>query len=239
MATASSKPAEVRKGGACLRPRRASASGGGRLRPYVAGLFVACLSFLGAATLSAQPPNAALPAAYRADLDHSSVSFTIRHFVTWVPGRFRDFSAIVRYDPQTPARSSVEFRVKAASISTDNDDRDAHLRSADFFDAARFPDLSFASTSVRALDATRFEVTGDLSIHGVVRRVTLPATLLGRVATPQGEKIGFETAFSLDRRDFGLTWNRVLEGAGALLGDEVRVVVSIEATLDPTSTPPG
>lgn len=205
--------------------------------PSSAGLLFAWL--LVGSALSAQPPNAAPPAVYRSDLDHSSVAFTIRHFVTWVPGRFRDFSATLRYDPEVPARSGVEFRVKAASISTDNDDRDAHLRSADFFDAARFPDLTFASTSVRALDATRFEVTGDLSIHGVVRRVTLPATLLGRVATPQGEKIGFETSFTLDRRDFGLTWNRVLEGAGALLGNDVRVVVSIEATLDPASTPPG
>ena len=188
------------------------------------------LGLLGAAGAGAQPPNVAPPPVFRADLDHSSVAFSIRHFVTWVPGRFRDFSAVLRYDAEAPARSSVEFRVKAASISTDNDDRDAHLRSADFFDAARFPDLTFASTSVRALDATRFEVTGDLSIRGVTRRVTLSATLLGRVTTPQGEKVGFETTFSLDRRDFGLTWNRVLEGAGAVLGDEVRVGISIEAT---------
>ncbi len=199
---------------------------------------VVCLFLLGAPGLFAQAPAAAA-AVYAADLDHSSVAFSIRHFVTPVPGRFRDFSATFRYDPDAPARSTVEFRVKAASIATDNDDRDAHLRSADFFDAARFPELTFASTSVRALDATRFEVTGDLAMHGVVRRMTLPATLLGRVATPQGEKIGFETTFTLDRRDFGLTWNRVLEGAGALLGNDVKVTISIEATRLPASPPPG
>lgn len=209
----------------------------GAFRIVAAGLSLGLLGPLG---LSAQAPPAPEPAIYRADLDHSSVGFSIRHFVTPVPGRFRDFSATLRYDRDDPARSSVEFRVKAASIATDNDDRDAHLRSADFFDAARFPELTFSSTSVRPLDATRFEVTGDLSMHGVVRRVTLPATLLGRVGTPQGEKIGFETSFTLDRRDFGLTWNRVLEGAGALLGDEVRVTVSIEATSVPASPrPPG
>ena len=95
-----------------------------------------------------------------------------------------------------------------------------------------------ASASVRALEATRFEVTGDLSIHGVVRRVTLPVTLLGLVATPQGERIGFECSFSLDRKDYGITWNRVLEGAGALLGDEVKVTISIEALRSPASAAP-
>ncbi|HXU32549.1 MAG TPA: YceI family protein, partial [Thermoanaerobaculia bacterium] len=159
--------------------------------------------------------------------------FSVRHFVTPVPGRFRDFAATLRYAREDPGRSSVEFRVKAASIDTDNDDRDAHLRSADFFDAARFPELTFASTGVRVLEATRFEVTGDLSIHGVVRRVTLPVTLLGLVRTPQGERIGFETAFSLDRKDYGISWNRVFEGAGALLGDEVKVTISIEALREP------
>lgn len=193
-----------------------------------APLGVAFFVFLSAASaLSAQPPAA--PPTYRADLDHSSVGFSVRHFVTPVPGRFRDFSATLRYDRDDPSRSTVEFRVKAASIDTDNDDRDAHLRSADFFDAARYPELTFASTGVRALEPTRFEVTGDLSIHGVVRRVTLPVTLLGLVRTPQGERIGFETSFVLDRKDYGITWNRVLEGAGALLGDEVKVTLSLEA----------
>jgi polyisoprenoid-binding protein YceI len=203
------------------------------LRPYVAAGFAVCLFLLDAPSLVAQAPPLPEPATYRADLDHSSVGFSVRHFVTPVPGRFRDFSATLRYDRDDPSRSSVEFRVKAASIDTDNDDRDAHLRSADFFDAARYPELTFASTGVRALEATRFEVTGDLSIHGVVRRVTLPVTLLGLVRTPQGERIGFETAFTLDRKDFGITWNRVLEGAGALLGDEVKVTISIEALRAP------
>ncbi len=195
-----------------------------------AGLALLLAGAFDAVAVPGESPPAPQSAIYSADLDHSSVAFSIRHFVTPVPGRFRDFSATIRYDRDEPAGSSVEFRVKAASIATDNDDRDTHLRSADFFDVARFPELTFTSTSVRALDSTRFEVTGDLTIHGVVRRVTLPATLLGLVPTPRGEKIGFETVFSIDRRDFGLTWNRVLEGAGALLGDEVKVTISIEAT---------
>lgn len=234
MAAANPLPAVLRRGGARLRPRSTPAPGGGKLRLYgVLGIAV-CLLLLGALDLAAQASPAQEPAIYRADLDHSAVGFSVRHFVTPVPGRFRDFSATLLYDRDDPSRSSVEFRVKAASIDTDNDDRDTHLRSADFFDAARFPELTFASTGVRALEATRFEVTGDLSIHGVVRRVTLPVTLLGLVRTPQGERIGFETAFTLDRKDYGITWNRVLEGAGALLGDEVKVTISIEAQRAPT-----
>ncbi len=219
-----------RRGGACLRPY------------FVAAVWVACavgLFLLGAPGLLAQAPEAPAPPVYRSDLDHSSVAFSVRHFVTPVPGRFRDFVATIRYDRDDPARSSVEFRVRTASITTDNDDRDTHLRSADFFDSGRYPELTFASTSVRVLEPTRFEVTGDLSIRGVIRRVTLPVTLLGLVATPQGEKIGFETAFSLDRRDYGITWNRVLEGAGALLGDEVKVAIAIEALRAPAGRPPG
>ena len=103
----------------------------------------ACLFFL-TASLWAQAPPLPEPAIYRSDLDHSAVGFSVRHFVTPVPGRFRDFSATIRHDREDPARSSVEFRVKTASIATDNDDRDAHLRSADFFDAARYPELTFA-----------------------------------------------------------------------------------------------
>ncbi len=182
---------------------------------------------------AAQSVAVTAPPVYRADLDHSSVAFSVRHFVTPVRGRFRDFAALIRYDRDDPARSSVEFRVKAASIETDNDDRDAHLRSAEFFDAARFPELTFASTAVRPLEPTRFEVTGDLSIRGVVRRVTLPVVLLGLVRTPQGERIGWQTSFTLDRKDYGITWNRVLEGAGSLLGDEVTIQIDVEALRAP------
>ncbi|HXU46718.1 MAG TPA: YceI family protein [Thermoanaerobaculia bacterium] len=186
-------------------------------------------------------PAAAAPATYKADVDHSAVAFSVRHFVTPVPGRFRDWSAKIVYDREQPAGSSVELRVRADSIETDNDDRDAHLRSADFFDAARFPELTFASTSVRALDARHLEVAGDLTIRGVARRIVLPVELLGIVPTPQGERIGFTAAFSIDRKDYGVTWNRVIEGAGAILGDEVRITISIEAlrAADPKKPSPG
>lgn len=169
------------------------------------------------------------PAVYKVDSDHSGVSFTIRHFVSNVPGRFKDFDGVIKYDAQNPAASSVSFTVQAASIDTDNGDRDNHLRSADFFDVEKFPTLTFSSTSVKAVDADTLEVTGDLTIKGQTKKVTVPVELLGSVKTPRGEKAGFETAFKLDRKEYGITWNRALDTGGAILGDDVKINISIEA----------
>lgn len=172
---------------------------------------------------------AAAPIVYKVDSDHSGVSFTIRHFVSNVPGRFKDFDGVIKYDPQNPSASSVNFTIQAASIDTDNADRDNHLRGADFFDAQKFPTLTFSSTSVKAIDADTLEVTGDLTMKGQTKKVTVPVEVLGSVKTPRGEKAGFETSFKLDRKEYGITWNRALDTGGAILGDEVKVNISIEA----------
>ena len=172
---------------------------------------------------------AAAPIVYKVDSDHSGVSFTIRHFVSNVPGRFKDFDGAIKYDPQNPAASSVSFTIQAASIDTDNADRDNHLRGEDFFNVAKFPTLSFSSTSVKAVDADTLEVTGELTMKGVTKKVIVPVDVLGSVKTPRGEKAGFETAFKLDRKEYGITWNRALDAGGAVLGDDVKVTISIEA----------
>lgn len=172
---------------------------------------------------------AAAPIVYKVDSDHSGVGFTIRHFVSNVPGRFKDFDGIIKYDPQNPAASSVSFTIQAASIDTDNGDRDNHLRGADFFDVEKFPTLTFSSTSVKAIDADTLEVTGDLTMKGQTKKVTVPVEVLGSVKTPRGEKAGFETTFKLDRKEYGITWNRALDTGGAILGDEVKINISIEA----------
>jgi polyisoprenoid-binding protein YceI len=172
---------------------------------------------------------AADPVVYKVDPDHSGVSFTIRHFVSNVPGRFKDFDGVVKYDKQNPAASSVSFTVQTKSIDTDNDDRDNHLRSPDFFDAEKFPTLTFASTSVKPVDADTLEVTGDLTIRGVTKKVTVPVEVLGTVKGPRGEKAGFETSFKIDRKEYGVAWNRLLDAGGAILGDDVKINVSIEA----------
>jgi polyisoprenoid-binding protein YceI len=180
---------------------------------------------------------AADPVVYKVDPDHSGVAFTIRHFVSNVSGRFKDFDGVVKYDKANPAASSVSFTVQAKSIDTDNDDRDNHLRSPDFFEAEKFPTLTFTSTSVKAAGADTLEVTGDLTIKGVTKKVTIPVDVLGSVKTPRGEKAGFETSFKLDRKEYGITWNRALDTGGAVLGDDVKVNISIEADRQADAAP--
>lgn len=169
------------------------------------------------------------PAVYKVDVDHSGVGFSIRHFVSNVPGRFTDFEGTIRFDRQNPAASGVELTIRAASIDTANNDRDDHLRSTDFFDVQRFPTLTFTSTEVTAKDANNLLVQGNLTIHGVTKQVTIPIAFLGTVQAPRGEKAGFEASFTLNRKDYGMSWNRVLDQGGAVLGDDVRVTISIEA----------
>lgn len=182
---------------------------------------------------------AAEPVAYKADNAHSKVGFTIRHFVSHVDGRFRDFDGQIKYDAQTPTNSTVQFTVQAASIATDNDDRDKHLKSPDFFDVAKFPTLSFTSTKVVAKGANSFDVTGSLTLHGVTKTVTIPATFSGTVKMPKGEKAGFQSSFTVNRLDYGVTWNRAIEGGGAMLGDEVTVNIDIEANRQMAAAAPG
>ena len=172
---------------------------------------------------------AAEVAVYKVDPDHSGVSFTIRHFVTNVPGRFKDFDGAVKYDKQNPAASTVSFTIQAASIDTDNADRDNHLRGEDFFDVQKFPTITFSSTSVKAVDADTLEVTGDLTMHGVTKKVTVPVEVLGSMKTPRGEKAGFETTFKVDRKEYGITWNRPLDTGGAILSDDVKITIAVEA----------
>jgi polyisoprenoid-binding protein YceI len=156
------------------------------------------------------------------------VDFTIRHSIGNVTGRFTDFTATIRLDKDDLASSSVDFKVLADSIDTDEGDRDLHLRSADFLDVQRFPGLTFSSTEVRPKDETHLDVRGDLTIHGVTHRITVPVTVVGFVGGPAGERAGFESTFTLSRQDFGLDWNRVLD-TGPVLGDEVTVQILVEA----------
>jgi polyisoprenoid-binding protein YceI len=180
----------------------------------------------------------AAPVLFKVDPDHSSATFSIRHFVTNVHGRFKDFEGTVKYDKQNPTASTVEFTAQTASIDTDNKDRDNHLKSPDFFDVAKFPTMTFTSTSVKPRDANTLDVTGNLTIHGVTKPVTVPVSLLGTIATKGGgEKAGFETAFTVDRKDYGLEWNRVLDTGGTLLGNEVKIAISVEANTPKPTEP--
>jgi polyisoprenoid-binding protein YceI len=180
-------------------------------------------------TLALPSLASAMPQIYKVDPDHSSIGFTIRHFVSTVPGRFKDFDGTIKYDRQNPAASSVAFTAQTASIDTDNADRNNHLKSPDFFDAQKFPTLTFTSTSVQAKDANTLSVTGNLTIHGVTKTVIIPVSVLGTVKTAKGDKAGFETSFTIDRKEYGVQWNRALDTGGTILGDDVKITISVEA----------
>jgi polyisoprenoid-binding protein YceI len=184
---------------------------------------------LAAALALASPALAA--ETYQVDKAHSTVGFQVRHLFTMVGGSFQDFSGKVVVDRARPESSSVEFTIKAASIFTNEPKRDEHLKSPDFFDAASHPTITFRSTSVKPAGNDVFEVTGDLTMRGVTKQVTLPVTFLGEARDPWGnEKKGFELATTLNRKDFGINWNKTLDQGGVLVGDEVKVQISVQAS---------
>ena len=123
--------------------------------------------------------------------------------------------------------------MQTASIDTDVEKRDNHLRSADFFDAEKFPTLTFRSKRVQAAGENRLDVVGDLTLHGVTHEVQIPVTVLGILPGKNGDKAGFSTHFTIDRKDYGITWNRALDQGGTLLGDDVEVSIQIEANGEP------
>jgi polyisoprenoid-binding protein YceI len=184
---------------------------------------------------SALPGTAAVPAAatgtWNADKVHSEVGFQVRHFVSKVRGAFTDFTGAIRIDAEKPEASSVEFTIKVASINTNEPKRDAHLKSPDFFDAEKFPEIRFASKKVVKKSDTSFDVVGDLTMRGVTKEVTLPVTFNGLVKDPWGgERAGFETAITLNRQDYGIKYNKVLDQGGLMLGDDVAVTISLETS---------
>jgi polyisoprenoid-binding protein YceI len=189
---------------------------------------LAALAVLGAAVAVASPALAA--DTYQFDKAHTTVGFQVRHVVTNVGGRFHDFSGTILVDRDRPESSSVEFTIQAASIDTSEPKRDEHLKSADFFDVANQPTIVFKSTSVKPTAKDAYEVTGSLTMRGVTKQVTLPVTFLGEGKDPWGnEKIGFEIATTLNRKDYGINWNKALDQGGFLVGDEVKVQISVEA----------
>ena len=164
------------------------------------------------------------------DPSHSEATFQVRHLLTKVRGHFGAFSGTITYDEAAPASSSVAVTIQSASIDTNEPNRDTHLRSDDFFAVETYPTLGFTSTQIVPAGGDRFDVTGDLTIRGVTRRVTVPVSLLGTATDPWGnEKLGFETEFTINRKDFGLSWNAALETGGFLVGDEVKISLSLQA----------
>jgi polyisoprenoid-binding protein YceI len=167
---------------------------------------------------------------YGIDKAHSEVTFQVRHLLTKVRGRFSEFNGTIDYDEEYPERSSVDVAVQAASIDTNERDRDAHLRSADFFDVEKFSTLRFRSIRTERKGTGHFDLIGDLTIRGVTRPVSFDVTLLGKARDPWGnDRVAFEAETIINRKDFGLTWNAALETGGFLVGDDVKISLSVQA----------
>jgi polyisoprenoid-binding protein YceI len=167
---------------------------------------------------------------YTIDKNHSAATFTVRHFVSRVSGKFDDFSGAVNGELTKPDAASVEFTIKTASIDTGVPDRDNHLRSADFFDAANNPEISFKSTSIKPTAKKNvFDVTGNLTMRGVTKQVTLPVEFLGFAKDPRGNtRAGFTLHTTLNRKDYGINWNKALDEGGFMLSDDVDITIDLE-----------
>jgi polyisoprenoid-binding protein YceI len=182
---------------------------------------------LAAALLICAAP--AWAATYEIDKDHSAVSFKIRHLFSNVPGNFNDFGGRFTYEPGKPETWQVDATIQTASIDTNNAKRDEHLRTADFFDAAAHPTITFKSAKVTDVTQTSAKLHGVLNMHGVEKPVVLDVTIHGEGKDPWGNvRAGFTATTKLNRKDFGIVWNKALETGEVLLGDEIDILIEIE-----------
>lgn len=172
-----------------------------------------------------------LTGAYSIDPAHSRIGFVARHaMVTKVRGSFNDFEGAGYFDGDDPTNSWVRLTIQSASIDTRNADRDAHLRTNDFLDAGQYPEITFTSTGVEHVDQDQFRVTGDLTIKGVTRPVTIDFDLNGAVVDPFGnERIAFDGKTTINRKDWGVSWNAALEAGGVLVGEKVTLEFEVSA----------
>lgn len=167
------------------------------------------------------------------DYAHSTIDFTVKHMmISKVKGSFQNFEAELEADPQDLTDANISFIVDASSISTKNDDRDNHLRSADFLDVEQYPKITFVSKSVTKAGNNEYNVTGDLTIRGVTKEETFKATFEGISKNPMSgaETAGFSAEGTVKRSNYGLTWNAALETGGVLVGDEIKFTVELEAS---------
>jgi polyisoprenoid-binding protein YceI len=175
---------------------------------------------------------------FAVDAVHSEVGFKARHLVATTPGRFDQFEGHVWLDPENIKNTlKLEATIQAASVDTNNEKRDGHLQSADFFDVENHPEVKFVSKSVKFKDGLYY-VVGDITIRGVTKEVELEAEYNGITTNPftGTPTIGMELEGKVNRKDFGMVWNKTLDAGGVVLGDEIKIVVHIEATVPPEAT---
>ena len=208
-------------------------------RPFLA----LCALAYAASSLTAQAPVAPAAAArppaptnrWTADPAHSAVAFRVRHLgITWVNGGFGQWTIDLNYDPSNPEAASVTAKIQTASISTDNERRDNDLRQ-NYLAVDSFPELTFSSKRVERVSPDKLRITGDLTLRGVTRSVVLDTDIGGVLATPRGRRTAFSATTTIKRQDYGITLNRLMEGA-QVVGDDVRITIDIEA-IERTTTP--
>ncbi|WP_165989113.1 YceI family protein [Streptomyces sp. YIM 98790] len=181
--------------------------------------------------MSTSAPTAELTGSYTIDPAHTRIGFVARHaMVTKVRGAFNEFEGTAELDGENPERSSVRVTIKAASIDTRNSQRDEHLRGNDFLAMQDHPEITFVSTSVKRTGETAFDVTGDLTVRGVTRPVTIPFTYEGAAQDPFGNlRVGLEGSVEINRKDFGVVWNAPLETGGLLVSEKVTLEFEVSA----------
>jgi len=197
------------------------------------------LGLIAAALLSVSAVNAA---EYGFDKAHSHIGFSVKHILSKVPGEFKDYDGSFTFDPAKPEAAKVDVTIQAASIDTRVEMRDHHLKSPDFFDAEKFPTLTFKSTKVeKGADESHFKVTGDLTIHGVTKSVILDVDYLGADTMPMDQEgkmtakiVGFSATTTIDRRDFGLVWNKTLASGNLMVSNDVAITIDV-AGMDKSS----
>lgn len=168
---------------------------------------------------------------YNIDPAHSIIGFAVRHLeINWVEGRFKDFKGTINFDDKDVTRSTVNFNAKIASIDTGVEPRNKHLRTADFFDAEKFPEMTFASTKVEKKGKNKYTLTGDLTIKGVTKTVSFPFTITGSVKDPWGgTRFGIQAETVINRRDYGITWGSPMAEGGFDVGSDITVRLQLEA----------
>jgi len=203
-----------------------------RKEQFMKLLRIAALAGFALTTFVAVAPAAV--ETYALDPSHTVVGFSVRHFFSQVPGSFKEFSGTVKLDPTNWGASSVDATIQTTSIYTNNDRRDNHLRSADFFEVDKFPTITFKSTKVTKSADNKLQVAGDLTMKGITKPVVLNVEFLGAGTVtvegrPAGQRAGFTATTTINRKDFNILWNKQLDQGGTMLGDDVTINIGVEA----------
>jgi polyisoprenoid-binding protein YceI len=172
----------------------------------------------------------AYAADFAVDPAHTNVQFTVRHMFSKVNGSFKKFEGHFNFDAAKPEKSKVKFAIDTASINTENEKRDAHLKSPDFFDTAKYPQISFESKKLTVMGEKKYKLDGKLTMHGKTKEVAFDVEFLGMDKDPWGgTKAGFTATAVVNRKDFDITWNKKLDSGGLLVGEEVTLQLNVEA----------